>query len=301
MADAAARAEERVEVVRGDTAGRLALAADFYDSASGRFRQYGHAELSFMRWSAARGVLEPESSDRAGSAWWRSVNEVLLRDKIEAGLLTDDGTGIPSSNSVQCWIDFIREPSPTRWYRAHNASIVAGYLKYQDLAEQELKAERFMMNVALLRVFYTHAMLADPRLALGPLAFPGPRLVDPRHRSVKWFLDLARSFPKNYPIVGSVEEVVFAEHALARMLDYGLIAPRLPALYEFAAKELDEPRLTSLLDDGVPAYAWSHADREVWFIGNTGPHLRAIARVTGVRLRWAPSPYRRRLRKSRDG
>lgn len=288
-------------MVRDDTAGRLALAADFYDAASGRLRQYGRAELSFMRWSAARGVLEPESSDRAGSAWWRSVNEVLLRDKIEARLLADGGSGVPSSHGVKCWIDFIREPSPARWYRAHNAGIVAGYLKYEDLAAQELKAERFMMNVALLRVIYTHAMLADPRLALGPLAFPGPRLVDPRHRSVKWFLDLARSFPKNYPIVGSVEEVVFAEHALARMLDYGLIAPRLPALYEFAAEELEEPRLTSLLDGGVPAYVWSHTDREVWFIGNTGPHLRAIARVTGVRLRWAPSPYRRRLRKVRDG
>lgn len=290
---------QRVERVRNDTTGRLALARDFYDSASGRVHRYGHAELSFMRWSAARGVLEPESSNPAGSAWWRSVNEVLLRDKVEAGLMAEGASGNPSSHGVQCWIDFLREPSPTRWYRAHNASIVAGYLQYEDLAAQERKVERFMMNVALLRVVYTHAMVANPRLALGPLSFPGPRLVDPRHRSVKLFLDLARSFPKNYPVVGSVEEVVLAEHALARMLDYGLIAPRLPALYEFAAQELAEPRLTSLLDDGVPAYAWSHADRSIWFIGNTGPHLRAIARVTGVRLRWAPSPYRRRRRKAR--
>lgn len=84
------------------------------------------------------------------------------------------------------------------------------------------------------------------------------------------------------------------------MLDYGLIAPRLPALYEFAAEALEEPRLTSLLDDGVPAYVWPHADRSVWFTGNTGPHLRAIARMTGARLLWAPpSPYRRPYRKTR--
>ncbi|MER5939557.1 hypothetical protein ABT121_19800 [Streptomyces sp. NPDC001928] len=299
MTDTAARARQRVELVRDNTAERLALAQDFYHADPGRFRRYGHAELSFMRWSAARGVLEPESSDPAGSPWWRSVNGMLLRDKVEASLLATDTSGNASNRSVQYWLDFIRQPSPTRWYRAHNASIVAGYLTYEGLAAQEIKVERFMMNVALIRVLYTHAMLANPRLALGPLAFLGPRLVDPRHRSVKSFLDLGRSFPREYPVPGPVEEVVLAEHALARMLDYGLIAPRLPLLYEFAATALEEPRLTSLLDAGVPAYVWPHADRAVWFVGNTGPHLRAIARMTGVRLLWEPSPFRRPYPKAR--
>jgi hypothetical protein len=57
------------------------------------------------------------------------------------------------------------------------------------LASQQLKVERFMLNVALIRVLYTHAMLANPPLALGSrLAFLGPRLVGPRHRSVKMFI-----------------------------------------------------------------------------------------------------------------
>lgn len=197
VTDTAARAQRRVELVRDNTAERLALAQDFYHADPGRFRRYGHAELSFMRWSAARGVLEPESSDPVGSAWWRSVNEMLLRDKVEAGLLATDTSGNASNRNVQYWLEFIRQPSPTRWYRAHNASIVAGYLTYEGLAAQEIKVERFMMNVALIRVLYTHAMLANPRLALGPLAFLGPRLVDPRHRSVKSFLDLGRSFPRS--------------------------------------------------------------------------------------------------------
>ncbi|MFJ8636281.1 hypothetical protein [Streptomyces sp. NPDC093568] len=285
--------------MRNDTAQRLALARDFYRAAPGHLSRYGHAELSFMRWSAARGVLEPESSDPAGSPWWRKVNEALLRDKIEAGILTDGASGEAGSHSVRYWVEFLRKPSPARWYRAHNASIVAGYLQHEDLAGEELEVERFMMNVALLRVLYTHAMLANPRLALGWLAVVGPRLVDPRHRSVKWFLDLGRSFPREYPVAGSVEEVVLAEHALARMLDYGLIAPRLTALYAYAAEALEEPRLTSLLDDGVPAYVWPHADRSVWFVGNTGPHLRAIARTTGVRLLWDPSPFGRGNRVTR--
>ncbi|MGW5135443.1 hypothetical protein [Streptomyces sp. NPDC004135] len=35
---------------------------------------------------------------------------------------------------------------------------------------------------------------------------------------------------------------------------------------------------------------WPHADRHIWYIGNTGPRLRAIARATGTRLLWEPSP-----------
>jgi hypothetical protein len=146
-----------------------------------------------------------------------------------------------------------------------------------------------MMNVALLRVLFAHAMLVRPRLALGRLAALGPSMADPRRRNVQIFLDLGRSFPREYPVTTPIEETIRDEHALARMLDYGLIAPRLPALYEFSAASLEQPRLTSLLDDGVPAYAWPHTDRQIWYLGNTGPHLRAIARATGARLRWTRS------------
>ncbi|WP_326624704.1 MULTISPECIES: hypothetical protein [unclassified Streptomyces] len=260
--------------MRDDAAGRYKLAREFYRLATGPRRRYGHAELSFMHWSLARGVLEPESSDPPGSPWWRAVNERLLRDKTEAHLLSAGATGTPSARSVEYWVDFIRTPEPGRWYRAHNASIVAGYVQHQDLAAAETQVERFMLNVALLRVLFTHAMLARPRLALG------------------------RSFPPEYPVIETVEETILDEHAFARMLDYGLIAPRLTALYEFSAASLDQPQLTSLLDDGVPAYAWPHKDRPLWYIGNTGPHLRAIARASGVRLLWEPSPPARSHRRA---
>ncbi|MER5683164.1 hypothetical protein [Streptomyces sp. NPDC002205] len=98
-------------------------------------------------------------------------------------------------------------------------------------------------------------------------------------------------------MIETVEETILDEHAFARMLDYGLIAPRLTALYEFSATSLDQPQLTSLLDDGVPAYAWPHKDRPLWYIGNTGPHLRAIARASGVRLLREPSPLARSHRR----
>lgn len=281
-------------LVRDNAVARFALTRDFYLS-SDALRPYGNAELSFTRWSHARGVLAPASPDAPGSPWWRAVNERLLRDKAEARLLTDGVTGTASARSVEFWLDFIRTPSPGCWYRAHNASIVAGYLRYEELAATELQVERFMMNVALLRVLFTHTMLVRPRLALGPLAPLGPLLADPRRRGVRMFLDLGRSFPSAYPVTLPVEEAILDEHALARALDYGLIAPRLTAVYAYSAESLGEPRLTSLLDDGVPAYAWPRSDRAIWYTGNTGPHLRLIARATGVRLRWESRPSGRFL------
>lgn len=129
------------------------------------------------------------------------------------------------------------------------------------------------------------------------------------HRNVRMFLDLGRSFPPAYPVAASVEETVLDEHALARMLDYGLIAPRLTELYAFSPASPDQPRLTALLDDGVPAhawphdgvpaYAWPHADRRIWRVGNTGRHWRAIARASGTRLLREPSPVRPARRRSR--
>ncbi|MFD7873053.1 hypothetical protein ACFV5G_02800 [Streptomyces sp. NPDC059766] len=294
MSDAASRAEQRIALVRDDVAARLALAQEFYAQACEPLRRYGHAELSFLRWSAARGVLATESGTRPGSAWWRAVNEGLLRDKVEARLLCAGAPGEASARSVEYWVDCIRRPSPAAWYRAHNASIVAGYLRHEKLAAPEAQVERFMMNVALLRVLFTHAMLVRPRLMLGWLAPFGPRLADPRYATVKWFLDLGRSFPPVYPVALPTEDTILDEHALARMLDYGVIAPRLPALYALSAATLEEPRLMAFLDAGVPAYVWTRAERPLWYVGNTGAHLRLIARVTGVHLRWPPSPAGRR-------
>ncbi|MGN6173139.1 MAG: hypothetical protein ACTHPS_09325 [Streptosporangiaceae bacterium] len=41
----------------------------------------------------------------------------------------------------------------------------------------------------------------------------------------------------------------------------GVILPRLPELYAFAAADLNEPRLLALVRDGFPVYAWTYEDR----------------------------------------
>ena len=156
---------------------RRRVAAAFY-ATDGR-RAFGRAELRFLHWEIGRGVLHPVTGRHPGSPWWRAVNARLLRDKGEADLLGGGVPGRPSSPPVALWLEFIAEPTPLSWYRAHNASIAAGYLDHETLAAPSCRPSGSSMNVALARVLFTHAMLARPCLALGRLAALGPRLADP--------------------------------------------------------------------------------------------------------------------------
>ncbi|HEY2099644.1 MAG TPA: hypothetical protein VGH72_24475 [Pseudonocardia sp.] len=277
----AAVAAEMVLAVQDSTEDRFHLAADFYLADSGDRSRYGRAELSFLRWEIARGVLNSPAAERPGSPWWRAVNNRLLRDKVEADLLSIGRPGSPSSRAVQLWVEFIAAPSPRGWYRAHNASITAGYLDHQRLAMDELPAECFLMNVALGRALYAHAMLARPRLALGGFAPLGPLLADPRRYSVGFFLDLRRVFPEHYPLGGiTVDELIAMEGHLPRALDYGIITQRAAALYELATTSLEEPRIAELISDGAPCYAWPPENRSVWSASSTRLLPRIVAFAT---------------------
>lgn len=83
---AAEKARSALKAVRDEPARRLEIAARFYDDRPGRpsIRTYRHAEMAFMQWQARRGVLAPMGLEHPGSAWWRTVNEGLLRDAWEA-------------------------------------------------------------------------------------------------------------------------------------------------------------------------------------------------------------------------
>jgi hypothetical protein len=278
----ASLASAAVDAVRDNPADRYRLAAEFYTGS--QRRRYQRAELSFLRWEIERGVLNALDLKQPGSPWWRSVSDRLLRDKVEADLLCRGGAGSPSSRRVELWAEFIRAPSATGWYRAHNASIVTGYLDHEALAWAELTAERFMMNVALLRVLYAHALAAAPRLALGYLAPLGPLLGDPRRGSVGVFLDLRNVFPEGYPLDDwPLAELIRAEGRLARALDYGIISSRLAELYEFAALSLEEPRVCTFVSDGTPCYCWPPEERAPWLDGVSWPPARWVALATGRR------------------
>jgi hypothetical protein len=285
-AGALALAAAQVAAVRDDPAARLALMARVFRGPTGHAPQhlpFRRAALSFMRWQARRGVLNPLDASPPGSVWWRAVNERLLRDGCETVALLGGLAGEPSSQAVRLWLEFAATPTGRNWYRAHNASIVAGYLEHRNLAEAELAPERFFMNVALARVLYAHALAAAPRLALGQLAPLGRLLGDPRLGMAGVFLSLRRVLPNRYPLALDVEHYIADEQRLGRMLDYAVIVPRLQSLYTWSAEELGEPRLVELVRDGDPIYAWPYEQRHVWRTPKMPLAGRVLERVTRAR------------------
>ena len=275
---ALAWARAQVAAVRDDPAARLALIARTYHGPTGRAPRhlpFRRAALSFMRWQARRGVLNPLDAPVPGSVWWREVNERLLRDGCESVALAGDLAGEPSSRAVRRWLAFIERPIARNWYRAHNASIVCAYLEHREFAEAESAAERFFMNVALVRVLYAHALVGTPHLAVGRFAPLGRLLGDPRLGMAGAFLSLRRVLPHRYPLAGEVESYIADEQNLGRLLDYAVIVPRLQCVYEWSAEELGEPGLCELVRDGNPIYAWPYEARHVW----RSPHMPMAARV----------------------
>jgi hypothetical protein len=217
-----------------------------------------------------------------GSGWWRAVNERLLLDGCEMVARGGGLGGAPCSPTIELWMEFFWRPTARTWYRAHNASIVAAYLEHRDLAAQESDVERFFMNVVLLRVLYGHWLVAAPRLSLGRFAPLGSLLGDPRLGMAGAFLSLSRILPARYPAPDDLRVYVNAENNLGRLLDYGVILPRLERLYDWSAQELVEPALTDLVHDGVPNYLLASEAVPLWRPVPTQPLERLLARATGA-------------------
>jgi hypothetical protein len=62
----------------------------------------------------------------------------------------------------------------------------------------------------------------------------------------------------------AVNERLLRDTAEARAHVLGLIQPRLGALYSWSAVELSIPELSTMVQDGVPAYSWDITDVEPW-------------------------------------
>jgi hypothetical protein len=217
-----------------------------------------------MGWQVGRGLLDPIDGEVPGSPWWRAVNERLLRDTCEARLRVLGHPGPASSSSIEASVRFARRPSPRTWYLAHNVTVVSAYLDHPDLAERENRVERFFINLVLVRVLYAHALVSAPRLALAWLAPIARWLGDPRRDATGRFLSVSRVLPSVCPLDGELDQYIAGEHAFGRLLDVGVIVPRLTELYRWSAEELQLPALTDLVCDATPAYAWDPHDREPW-------------------------------------
>jgi hypothetical protein len=264
---AAAYAERRVAEVRDDPRARLALLRRLYEVPAAVDRghlPYRRAASAFMDWQLRRGLIESAAGPRPGSPWWRAVNEALLRDTCEARALSFGRDGHPSGAGVRAALEFIRQPTARNWYRAHNITIVTAYAANRELALREGRVERFFLNLVLVRVLYAHALVAAPHLALRRLASLARLLGDPRLGVTGIFLSLSRVLPDRYPLGEDVERYVTLEHGLGRLLDVGVIEPRIAQLYQWSSVELGLPVLRDFIVGVTPAYAWDAADADVW-------------------------------------
>src|SRR3954464_10220254 len=121
-AGALALAGAQVAAARDDPAARLAVMPQVFHAPPARAPRhlpFRRAALSFMRWQARRGVLDPLDASPPGSAWWRAVNERLLRDGCETIALLGGLAGQPSSQAVRLWLEFSERPTGHCWYRSH--------------------------------------------------------------------------------------------------------------------------------------------------------------------------------------
>src|SRR3954462_14923441 len=92
-----------------DPRGRLGLITQTYHGPTGRAPRhlpFRRAALSFMRWQAERGLLNPLDGSPPGSPWWRTMNERLLQDGCEAVALAGGFAGPPSLPAVRLWLAF---------------------------------------------------------------------------------------------------------------------------------------------------------------------------------------------------
>jgi hypothetical protein len=140
------------------------------------------------------------------------------------------------------------------------------------------------MDVALGRVLFVHALVADPRLALGRWLWPiGARLGDPRWPGAELYLSMRNILPDHYPLTHQgIEDILNAENTLGRVIDYGVLLPRSQALYELAAQDLDEPALLGFICDGKLVYAWPYKCRHVWNLNRSDTATRLVARLAAL-------------------
>ncbi len=256
-------ARAKVDRVADDPAGRVQLRREFYRKFGFAHRigiptefGFGASEINFLQWEVVRGVLNPiDGTPNAGSSWWRNVNADFLYHAELGGLAHEQG--VPAAalpTAAQAWMAYIAQPSPKSWYRAHNSSIVAGYLARLPEALVEQRPEQLFMNVVLYRLLYAQGLVEG--IEMGRL---GELLANPDLPSVDVLVHLPDFYPHDYPLTAAdARHIMHRGHSVEELatilLDDVVIMPHLTSLYGEAAGWAGYPDLTRYLIDGEPVY-----------------------------------------------
>jgi len=253
------KAKAMVDAVKDDPAGRLELRKKFY-SKYGRGLEgnygFGNSEIAFMEWEISRGVLNPLfDKKRPGSPWWRKVNGLFIYFATLAALIEEENPKITDEpNEVRLWRHYIQKPAAKTWYKAHNASIVQGYLQSRREAEEETLPEKLFINMVLYRVLFAQAMVEGV-----PMGKLGAVLADPNLPSVNVLVHIPDFYPSHYPLTtGGIAAILHKsknlEEYMVEVLDDSMIIPHLAELYENASNWLTIQELKAMLKGDIPIY-----------------------------------------------
>jgi uncharacterized membrane protein len=258
LAQLEAEAGQLAQSVSDYPESRYKLRSHFYSiyGRGNRTSGYGNSELNFMRWEINRGVLNRlDDPDQSGSRWWREVNGHFLYCSelalmVEYAGLSDEA--LPPA--VRFWLDYMHAPSPAAWYRAHNRSIIEGYVAHESLAKQENEYEQFFMNEVLFRVIYASSMVMGK--SFGAL---GKFMSNPILPAVDLLVSIPHFYPHSYPMTFADKmHILHNGYSLrekaVQVLDEWFVLPQLDELYQWAAEWLQLPELAGYIIDGQPSY-----------------------------------------------
>lgn len=241
-----------VETLRNSPVARLRSRDAFYKKYGQGDKSekygFGDSEIAFLGWEE-RCVLRPPGAKPPGSAWWSDVNLWFIY-LSELGAKAYE-VNFPESElpvASQFWIKFIRLPNSVNWYRAHNSSIIDGYLRYPLLAEKETVPEIIFINMVLSRLMFAQSMVD------GQSIFPkiSKILGNPKGTVVRFVTHLDAYYPSHYPMTNEeIEDVLGKSHGLGefgvKFLDDVLIGTRLTHLYNVASNWNKQPGLNELV------------------------------------------------------
>ncbi len=236
--------------IADDPVARVARRRRFYERTAGDLPGWcgGAGEVAFASWLARRGAL-------AASPWYRAIQaDLALHSELGERCLHDPMAPAPEG-PVRLWREWLASRDPRCWYRAHNATVLDGALRYRELARAECAAERTFIAFNLYRILSMHAVLEGAVLGRAGALAVSPRLPWPRA-----LLAVPRLYPRHYPAT---------ERDVARTLVRGLpghgtwlqrLVDRAPLtlppaqLFSLAAGWLALPSLPGLVRDGRVAY-----------------------------------------------
>ncbi len=88
-----------------------------------------------------------------------------------------------------------------------------------------------------------------------------------------------RVLPDVHPLEGALDDYIVDEHTIGRLLDLGVIAPRLTETVPLVDRRVGIPEVADIICDATPAYPWEI--RATRTLGHHGPTrlIRAVRRT----------------------